>query len=71
MNEAPKKVRFASEATIDQIRWGSNDNPNTVLTVGNVYEVSSWEVHSWHTKVRLVGFEHLRFNSVNFTEVCE
>lgn len=63
------KVRFVSEASEDQVRWGGNCNPNEYLTVGEVYEVAQWEVHSWHTKVYLVGFEKYPFNSVNFEEV--
>lgn len=65
----PSKVRFIKKASIDQIRWGSNDDPNDLLEVGKVYDVEDWEVHSWHTKVILVDFPGKRFNSVNFEEV--
>lgn len=66
----PSKVRFIEKASIDQIRWGSNDDPNDILEVGKVYDVSDWEVHTWHTKVHLTDFPGKRFNSVNF-EVVE
>ena len=52
-------------ATDQQVRWGSNDDPRKVLTVGQTYEVEKVEVHTWHTKVYLVGIEG-RFNSVSF-----
>ena len=61
------RVRFLG-ASKEQTMWGSNDDPNPVLTVGETYDVESREVHSWHTKLKLVGFDG-RFNSVCFEEV--
>lgn len=66
----PTKVRFIEKACADQINWGSNDDPNDLLEVGKVYDVSDWEVHTWHTKVHLKDFPGKKFNSVNF-EVVE
>ena len=61
------KVRFVG-ATEAQVQWGSNDNPNEVLKVGRIYLVDAIKVHSWHTKVRIFGFDGV-FNSVSFKPV--
>ena len=58
------RVRFLG-ATNAQIQWGSNNDPNDVLTVGEAYDVESADVRSWHTKLQLVGFEGT-FNSASF-----
>ena len=60
-----EKVTFDG-ATKEQIKWGSNDDPNKVLTVGQEYTIEKWKVHSWHTKVKLEGVDGW-FNSVSFT----
>lgn len=52
-------------ATDEQIRWGSNDDPRDILSVGVSYEVERQEVHSWHTKIKLKGIDGW-FNSVCF-----
>lgn len=64
-------VRFIG-ATDEQVKWGNNDDPRGVLTIGSIYEVSEVEVHSWHTKIQLVSSvdDELKFNSVCF-EICE
>ena len=49
-----------------QVKWGGGSDPRTVLEEGATYLVDFVEVHSWHTKVKLVGVEGL-FNSVCFT----
>ncbi len=59
-----KQVTFLG-ASIEQIRWGSNDNPNDILTIGETYDIEDAEVHSWHTKIKLVGFDGI-FNSSSF-----
>lgn len=59
-----KQVTFLG-ATKEQIQWGSNDDPNKVLTVGEVYDVETVDVHSWHTKITLIGFDGI-FNSSSF-----
>lgn len=66
----PKAVRFKG-CTEDQIRWGSNDDPNGLLTPGEVYEVEKIDVHTWHTKYILKGFPGRVFNSVCFEEVTK
>jgi hypothetical protein len=60
-------VRFDG-ASIEQIRWGGNDDPNLVLKVGEVYKVAGIDVHSYHTKLTLVGIDG-RFNAASFTPV--
>jgi hypothetical protein len=49
----------------DQINWGNNDSPNENLIVGNEYVISLVELHSWHTKISVVGCDK-KFNSVCF-----
>ena len=55
-------------ATIDQIRWGSNDDPRIVFEKGEILEVEWSEMHSWHTKVKIVGMPGI-YNSVSFKDV--
>lgn len=62
------KVKYLG-ASEEQIRWGGNDDPRPLLTLGQVYEVEEKEVHSWHTKIRLVGIVG-QFNDSSF-EYCE
>ena len=50
-----------------QIRWGSCDDPNPLLEEGKTYVVESVDIHSMHTKIKLVGYTG-RFNSVCFIE---
>jgi len=64
MFKSGDKVRFIS-ADQNQIRWGSNDDPNGILNTETIYEIDGVEVHSWHTKVWLVGVIGV-FNSVSF-----
>lgn len=52
----------------EQIRWGSNDDPNPHLFVGDKYYVEHVEVHSQHTKIELRGVKG-KFNSVCFEVV--
>ena len=59
------KVKYTG-ACQAQINWGSNDDPRDVLTVGVIYDVAEREVHSWHTKIILVGFEDKVFNDASF-----
>lgn len=53
-------------ATEDQIKWGNNEDPRLHLELNKEYVVSKVEVHTWHTKVYLEGFDNLPFNSVHF-----
>lgn len=54
-------------ATDAQVNWGSNSDPRGVLEEGREYEVERKEVHSYHTKIKLVGVEGW-FNSVCFED---
>ena len=49
----------------DQIHWGNCDDPNELLEKNETYVVESVEVHTWHTKIKLVGYEG-KFNSICF-----
>lgn len=62
-------VRFDS-CSADQIRWGSNDDPNGILEQNQLYVVDYVEVHSQHTKISLDGIKG-KFNSVCFSLVEE
>ena len=63
--KAGDKVIYTG-CTEAQQGWGSNDSPEEKgLVVGNVYEVDSIEVHTWHTKVTIKDVAG-RFNSVCF-----
>lgn len=56
-------------ANDDQITWGSCADPRGILEVGKSYEVERTEIHSWHTKLFLVGIDSGRgFNSVCFSD---
>ena len=63
------KVKFV-EASDEQVKWGSNDDPRKLLIMGAVYEVNEVEVHSWHTKIYLKGIEG-KFNSAHFEVIKE
>ena len=55
-------------ASESQIRFGGNDDPRDILTVGDEYELEDVEVHSYHTKIKLKGFDGW-FNDVSFTYI--
>lgn len=59
------EVVFIEQPTVEQIRWGDNDDPGKYLTVGNIYKVRDVEIHSYHSKVFLEGIE-AKFNTVSF-----
>jgi len=52
----------------EQINWGSNDDPRTILVEGNEYEIEVVDIHSQHTKLTLKGIPG-RFNSVCFDKL--
>ena len=58
-------VFYRGDATQEQINWGSNDDPRSVLVEGQPYKVCSVDVRSWHTKLTLHQISG-RFNSVHF-----
>jgi len=57
-------VKFLG-CTIEQVRWGSNDDPTGILIVGDKYYVEHVHIHSQHTKLELRGIKG-KFNSVCF-----
>jgi hypothetical protein len=62
------RVKYTG-ATDAQVAWGSNDDPREHLVEGSVYTVVKQEIHDWHTKYYLEGFEDLKFNSASFLPV--
>ncbi len=49
--------------------WSLGDNASKKLIVGEIYHVSAVEVHDWHTRVCLIEFGNMQFNSTSFSEV--
>jgi hypothetical protein len=49
----------------EQINWGNNDDPRSLLIIGHKYYVEHVEHHSYHTKLELRGMTG-KFNSVCF-----
>ena len=64
------KVKYIGASNV-QVKWGGNDDPRGILNEGQLYEVAKREVHSWHTKLILVDFPDLKFNSASFEEGVE
>ncbi len=63
------KVRY-NGATDEQAHWGACSDPRETLREGEVYELERVEVHTWHTKIWLVGHDCNRgFNSASFHRV--
>lgn len=60
-------ARFTG-CTQEQHSWCNYTGDYKRLIVGKIYEVERVEVHSWHTKVFLVGIKG-SFNSVCFDVV--
>lgn len=58
------RIKFIS-STKNQVNWGSNDDPTNLLDTHTIYEIEYVEVHSYHTKISIVGVKG-RFNSVSF-----
>ena len=58
------RIKFISSSK-DQVNWGSNNDPNEILNTDTIYEIEDVEVHSWHTKISIVGIKG-KFNSVSF-----
>ena len=61
------KVKYIG-ASDEQVKWGSNDDPRGTLTEGEAYEVKTWKTHTQHTKITLLDYPDLKFNSVCFEE---
>lgn len=64
--EGDKIVFLGSDEEVN--KWGSCDNPNDLLVIGDTYTVDHTEVHSWYTKVFLKevggGFNSVLFDNV-------
>lgn len=58
-------VFYRGDAIQEQIDWGNNSDPRTVLVSGQPYKVCSVDVRSWHTKLTLHQIDG-KFNSVHF-----
>ena len=39
--------------SLEQIRWGNNDDPTSYLIIGKEYIVEKVDVRSQHTKIKL------------------
>lgn len=69
---APKTKQILTSArfigsTQEQVAWGSNADPEAEgIKPGVLYDVVEIEVHSWHTKLEIVGFPGKKFNSASF-----
>jgi len=46
--------------------FGGTIDPTGILVQGETYDVATIEVHTWHTRLYLVRFEGLAFNSALF-----
>ena len=53
----------------EQVRWGSGNTTPSMLEKGAVYEISHVDARRSYTKVGLVGYDDLKFNSVHFFPV--
>jgi hypothetical protein len=63
-------VTYVNDPDDGQVNWGSNADPRGLLTPGETYEIERVDIHSWHTKIFLVGIDCGQgFNSVNFETV--
>ena len=60
------KVHYVG-ASDEQVRWGNCSDPRRLLLKDKTYVVENVEVHSWHTKVSLVGITG-QFNSTCLRE---
>ncbi len=65
MFEIGDKVKFV-KSNKEAVNWGTNVDPDKHLIKGNTYEVTGVDIHAWHTKITLKGFENYVFNSVHF-----
>ena len=37
----------------EQVKWGNNDDPRSLLIVGKEYRIEKVDVHKQHTKIKL------------------
>lgn len=50
-----KKAKYTGNVSKEQINWGGNTDPSGILKEGEIYNVVSIEVHSYHTRIFLEG----------------
>ena len=67
MNHSTLKTLKYTGCSIEQIRWGNNDDPREVLEEGKSYQIEDIQQHKWHTKYKVKGIDGW-FNSVCFKE---
>ena len=60
--------KYVKEPCIEAIKWGNNDSPIGVLTLGGIYH-GRIEVHSCYSAIFLDIFPDKKFNSISFEEV--
>ena len=65
------KVKLIEHNSDEQMRWGgcADTRKHLLGGVGEVYEVKRKDVHSWHCKLILEGFDNQGFNSVCFEQL--
>lgn len=62
------KVKFV-ECSDEQASFCGGEDPREHLKINEIYELENVEVHSWHTRYFIKGFDGMWFNSVCFEEV--
>lgn len=60
------KVRYMG-CSDGQVKWGGHNDPRNILEEGKIYELEYKDIHTWHTRIKLIGIEG-EFNSVCFEE---
>ena len=64
---ADMKLKYiATNVIVEQINWGSHEDPRNLLELNKDYEVEKIDVRSSHTKIYLKAFPGKSFNSVWF-----
>lgn len=58
-------MKFIGGVSRESIQWGGHTDPTGILDVGKDYKVERIDVHSYHTRIYLVGISGY-FNSVWF-----
>ncbi len=65
--KAGDAIRYTTEPTNEQATWASCDDPRGVLKLGGRYVLEEVDVHSFHTKLTLVGVSG-HWNSILFEQ---
>ena len=60
-----KFVTYLGAVDRAQATWADCTDPRPILEEGKEYEVEYVDMHSWHTRIKLVGIEG-EFNSTCF-----